>query len=75
MSDLAAPIIALGGSTNKDPTEEGAFERKFIPVERLGKLEDMAGLILFMVSAAGAYLDGSIIALDGGRMAQLPGSY
>ncbi|KAK4570118.1 hypothetical protein LTR86_002198 [Recurvomyces mirabilis] len=73
-SDLAAGIIASGGA-NKEPTEEGAFEKTFIPAERLGKSEDMIGTVLYMASAAGAYLNGNITVLDGGRITQLPATY
>ncbi|KAK3679551.1 hypothetical protein LTR78_001112 [Recurvomyces mirabilis] len=73
-SDLAAGIIA-GGGANKEPTEEGAFEKSFIPAERLGKSEDMIGTVLYMASAAGAYLNGNITVLDGGRITQLPATY
>ncbi|KAK5128305.1 hypothetical protein LTR85_002972 [Meristemomyces frigidus] len=74
-SDLAAGLIAGGGAGEKDPTEEGAFEKDFIPAERTGKTEDMAGTVLYMASAAGAYLNGNITVLDGGRVSQLPGTY
>lgn len=74
-SDLAAGLIAGGGSNAKDPTEEGAFRKDFIPAERTGKTEDMAGTVLYMASNAGAYLNGNITVLDGGRISQLPGTY
>ena len=74
-SDLAAGLIAGGGAKGKEATEEGAFAKDFIPAERTGKLEDMAGTVLYMASAAGAYLNGNITVLDGGRISQLPGTY
>lgn len=75
-SDLAAGLIAGGGGAEgKEPTEEGAFAKDFIPAERTGKAEDMAGTVLYMASAAGAYLNGNITVLDGGRVSQLPGTY
>lgn len=45
------------------------------PAERTGSEEDFAGLILFMASRAGAYLNGETMITDGGRLAQLPASY
>lgn len=53
-SELAAGLIAQGGSTGKDPTEDGAYMTDFIPAQRIGKTEDMAGAVLYMASAAGA---------------------
>ena len=74
-TELAAGLIALGGSSDKDPTEEGAFDKSFIPGERLGKADDMVGAMLYMASAAGAYLNGNIQVIDGGRISQLPATY
>lgn len=45
------------------------------PAERTGSEEDFAGLILFMASRAGAYLNGETMITDGGRLAQLPATY
>ncbi|KAK0347268.1 hypothetical protein LTR91_012835 [Friedmanniomyces endolithicus] len=45
------------------------------PAERTGSEQDFAGLILFMASQAGAYLNGDAMVTDGGRLAQLPGTY
>jgi len=38
-----------------------------VPAKRTGGLDDMAGIVLFLVSKAGAYVDGRCIAIDGGR--------
>lgn len=45
------------------------------PSERTGSEQDIAGLILFMASQAGAYLNGNAMVTDGGRLGQLPGTY
>lgn len=45
------------------------------PAERTGSEQDIAGTILFMASRAGSYLNGETMVTDGGRLAQLPGSY
>jgi len=74
-SDLATPLIAKGPKKTEDPTEEGAFAKNFIPAERLGRESDMAGTVLYMASPAGAYLNGVINVLDGGRISQLPATY
>lgn len=60
---------------------EGAFagarkmEPKESPAERTGTEEDFAGLILFLASRAGAYLNGEAMLTDGGRLSQLPATY
>ena len=63
-SELAAPIIG-----------DGKFPREAIPLERVGKPEDMAGAILFLTSRAGAYLNGNVIITDGGRLSVTPATY
>ncbi|KAF7194352.1 Short-chain dehydrogenase/reductase SAT3 [Pseudocercospora fuligena] len=45
------------------------------PAGRTGSEEDFAGTVLYMVSRAGAYLNGETLVTDGGRLAQLPGVY
>ncbi|GAB1214456.1 hypothetical protein ATERTT37_003619 [Aspergillus terreus] len=54
---------------------DGSFPREMIPATRGGSEEDMAGLVLFMASASGGYLNGNIMVTDGGRLTQLPCTY
>lgn len=60
---------------------EGAFagarkmEPKESPAERTGSEEDFAGLVLFLASRAGAYINGEAMLTDGGRLSQLPATY
>lgn len=54
---------------------QGKFPKSMVPLQRAGNVEDMAGLVLFLTSKAGAYLSGSVIVTDGGRMNVLPSSY
>ncbi|KAL9596712.1 MAG: hypothetical protein Q9219_005623 [cf. Caloplaca sp. 3 TL-2023] len=63
-SEMSAPIIGTGVTT-----------RDKIPAERVGSEEDMAGCILYMASRAGAYLNGSVIVTDGGRLSLMPSTY
>jgi NAD(P)-dependent dehydrogenase (short-subunit alcohol dehydrogenase family) len=37
-----------------------------VPLQRIGRPDDVAGLAIFLASRAGSYLTGSVIALDGG---------
>jgi NAD(P)-dependent dehydrogenase (short-subunit alcohol dehydrogenase family) len=43
----------------------------YIPVNRPGEPEDIQGVCIFLASRAGAYVNGSTIALDGGYIAAL----
>jgi NAD(P)-dependent dehydrogenase (short-subunit alcohol dehydrogenase family) len=43
----------------------------YIPVNRPGEPEDVQGVCIFLASRAGAYVNGSTIALDGGYIAAL----
>ncbi|THH12863.1 hypothetical protein EW146_g7289 [Bondarzewia mesenterica] len=46
-----------------------------VPLQRAGDLQDMAGLILFLASRAGAYVDGTVHITDGGRLSLFPSTY
>lgn len=39
-----------------------------VPLERLGRMEDVAGACIFLSSRAGSYVNGATIALDGGGL-------
>lgn len=45
----------------------GNIDENVIPAGRTGGEEDAAGALLYMASRAGAYLNGSVIVVDGGR--------
>jgi len=69
-SEISA--VMLGDKVNSG---EGAFEKTFLPAERLGNEDDMGGTVLYLASKAGAYCNGLILVIDGGRLCILPGSY
>jgi NAD(P)-dependent dehydrogenase (short-subunit alcohol dehydrogenase family) len=48
-----------------DPELRSAVESE-VPLGRIGRPDDVAGLTLFLASRAGAYLTGTVIPLDGG---------
>lgn len=54
---------------------EGTWERSVIPATRGGDEEDMAGVVLWLTSRAGAYTSGCVVVTDGGRLAVVPNSY
>ncbi|KAJ6439696.1 short chain dehydrogenase [Purpureocillium lavendulum] len=43
-----------------------------VPLGRLGATTDMAGTVLYLASGAGAYCNGAVIVLDGGRLGTFP---
>lgn len=69
-SEISAPLLE-----GKNAGEEGTFDKTFIPAERTGDEQDMAGTILYLASRAGAYVNGNILVVDGGRLCILPSSY
>ncbi|OAA68010.1 NAD(P)-binding domain protein [Niveomyces insectorum RCEF 264] len=46
-----------------------------VPVGRIGDERDMAGTVLYAVSRAGAYLNGTVLLVDGGRLGTFPATY
>ncbi|KIW11970.1 hypothetical protein PV08_09244 [Exophiala spinifera] len=54
---------------------EGTFPKEMIPATRSGDEQDMAGVILWLCSRAGAYINGCTVVTDGGRLGILPSSY
>lgn len=43
--------------------------KKFIPMERMGKVDDIADLVCYLASPGAGYLTGQAIAVDGGMIA------
>lgn len=54
---------------------DGLIPQKIIPAGRAGSKEDMAGAILYLVSRAGAYVNGNVLVSDGGRLGVVPSTY
>ncbi|KAF1975034.1 NAD(P)-binding protein [Bimuria novae-zelandiae CBS 107.79] len=46
-----------------------------VPQGRMGGVNDVAGLLLFLVGKGGAYVNGTVQVTDGGRMGVFPGTY
>lgn len=54
---------------------EGTWDKKLVPATRSGDEEDMGGVILWLCSRAGGYINGMVVVTDGGRMGVVPGTY
>jgi NAD(P)-dependent dehydrogenase (short-subunit alcohol dehydrogenase family) len=69
-SNLASGIIS-----NLGQRASSIVDHSFIPAQRPGNEEDIAGAILYLASNAGNYLNGSVLVIDGGRFSTLPSTY
>ena len=56
-TDMSEAVRNMAGEDNL---------KKLIPVRRLGKPEDIAGVVLFLCGPAAAYITGQVITVDGG---------
>lgn len=65
LGELKAGIAAR---TGQSPDDVHAAWLASVPEGRLGRPEELAGLVAFLVSPAGAYIRGQSIAVDGGRL-------
>jgi 2-dehydro-3-deoxy-D-gluconate 5-dehydrogenase len=52
-----------------DPTRSRAILDR-IPAGRWGKPEDIAGAVVFLASAASDYVNGTVLAVDGGWLSR-----
>ena len=46
-----------------------------IPAQRPGSFDEIAGTILYTIGKGGAYLNGNVQLIDGGRLSLFPASY
>lgn len=55
--------------------DEKGWPKDVVPAQRAGDAQDMTGAVLFLVSRAGAYINGNVLLSDGGRLGVVPSSY
>ncbi len=53
----------------RDPLDLDAYERRRIPLRRLGTGPEIAEAVLFLASPAAAYVTGAVLYVDGGSLA------
>ncbi|CAH0041056.1 unnamed protein product, partial [Clonostachys rhizophaga] len=66
-SEMTATVIA--------EREKQGWPKSIIPEQRAGDAQDIAGAVLFLVSRAGAYINGNVLITDGGRLSVVPATY
>ena len=69
-SEMAAPIVKLYGSSVDG--RPATVPKEMVPMKRMGDEQDMAGAILYLASRAGAYCNGNVMVVDGGRLGNFP---
>jgi NAD(P)-dependent dehydrogenase (short-subunit alcohol dehydrogenase family) len=74
LSELTQDLYEKRGIV-KTHNVEGTFSKSEVPLTRTGDEQDMAGVILFLCSRAGGYINGNVVVTDGGRLAVMPATY
>ena len=73
-SDMADHIFRASGIQGR-AISDGSFPKEMIPATRGGSEEDLAGLIVWLASNSGGYINGNILITDGGRISVAPATY
>ncbi|EJT81214.1 rhamnolipids biosynthesis 3-oxoacyl-[acyl-carrier-protein] reductase [Gaeumannomyces tritici R3-111a-1] len=72
-SEMSAPIVQKATRTaGWDESKPIPIGRDSVPLGRMGNSDEMAGTILYLASRAGAYCNGNIMLVDGGRLSTMP---
>jgi 3-oxoacyl-[acyl-carrier protein] reductase len=64
--NAVAPGFVETDMTEAVRNKAGELIKKAIPLRRLGRPEDVAGVVVFLCSPAAAYITGQVITVDGG---------
>jgi NAD(P)-dependent dehydrogenase (short-subunit alcohol dehydrogenase family) len=65
---MSEPLVKAYGGESSEP----ALPKDVVPLGRMGGEKDMGGTLLYLASRAGAYLNGEVLTIDGGRLTQFP---
>lgn len=72
-SEMTAGMYQARGVEGRN--EEGSWPKDVIPAGRGGEEADIGGVVLWLCSRAGAYVNGCVVVSDGGRLGVVPSSY
>lgn len=82
LANLLAPFgirsnVICPGRFPSDMTAgaETLFPVSKVPAGQPGQFEDMAGLILYLIGKSGAYVNGGVHVVDGGRLSVMPATF
>lgn len=73
-SQVKGQITATrGGESAPEPSSEEIQQKEQemlagVPMQRLGKLEEVANVVSFLISSDSSYMSGKNLEIDGGRM-------
>jgi len=73
-SDMSSHVFKDAGIEG-GAISDGSFPRELIPATRAGSEEDIGGLIVWLASNSGGYINGNIVVTDGGRISVVPAVY
>jgi NAD(P)-dependent dehydrogenase (short-subunit alcohol dehydrogenase family) len=73
-SDMASHVFN-DASVEGRGISDGSFPPAMIPATRGGSEEDIGGLIVWLASNSGGYINGNIVITDGGRISVVPAVY
>ncbi|KAJ5952120.1 Short-chain dehydrogenase/reductase SDR [Penicillium vulpinum] len=73
-SDMSTEIFQ-GSGIQGPAISDGSFPKEMVPATRGGSEEDFAGLIVWLASNSGGYINGNILVTDGGRISVVPAVY
>jgi 3-oxoacyl-[acyl-carrier protein] reductase len=70
-ANCVCPGATLTGMTEAIPDEHRAvFARRYIPVGRYGRPEEVAHMIVALTAAEASFVNGAVVTVDGGMTAQ-----
>lgn len=76
MNDIVFPSeLTTGMLSGRKPEEETPDDHRWIPAQKFGGEEEMAGAILYLASRAGSFTNGMVLLNDGGRASIIPATY
>jgi len=67
---VETPLLTRILAASQDPKEEKAHILESIPLKRIAKPEEIAGVILFLASEESSFMTGAVVAVDGGWSAR-----